>query len=74
MQPRNPWLCVSIVFIIGLMGLTSDIGILWLSMLGKDPPQSLVAIGSGAMGALASFLVSVPRGSVGYDTQQTRSS
>lgn len=66
MQPRNPWLCVSIVAFLGSGLLVGVGGIVACSLTGRDPHTSLSHIAIGCFGALASFLVAVPRGSVGY--------
>lgn len=67
---RNPWLCLSIVVVLGVCGLVGTAGMILLPAYGKEIPQALVAIVSGALGALSSFLVSPPRGSVGYTDGQ----
>lgn len=48
-----------------LVGLAGLIG---LSLYRIETPASLVAIVSGCIGSLSSFLVSVPRGSAGSDS------
>lgn len=67
-QPRNPYICLTIVVTLGLFGLMSVGGIVACALLSKDIPSALIAIASGCGGNLASFLVSVPRGSAGYGT------
>lgn len=67
MQPRNPYLCLAIVVMLGLLAVVATGGIVLANLGGRDSPSSLVAIVSTCIGALASFLVSVPRGSVGGD-------
>jgi hypothetical protein len=62
---RNPWLCMIIVCTLGLGGLAGIAAIILLSYHDREIPQALVAIVSGTIGALSSFLVSPPRGSVG---------
>lgn len=62
---RNPYLCLTIVAILGVGGLIGVGGIIGLAACGKPAPEALIAIISGAFGALSSFLVSPPRGSLG---------
>lgn len=66
--PRNPWICLTIVVILGLFGLLSLGGIIACSLMQRDVPSALIAIASGCGGNLASFLVSIPRGSVGAES------
>jgi hypothetical protein len=64
---RNPYLCLLIVGVLGSVAISGTLGMIFMPfVLGGDvrPPESLVAVTSGAMGALASFLTQVPRGSV----------
>jgi hypothetical protein len=62
---RNPYLCIVIVGILGCGGLLGIAGIIGLAANAKAIPESLIAVVSCAFGALASFLVAPPRGSVG---------
>ncbi len=62
---RNPWLCITIVLMLGSFGLLCGVGIIILPMCGKPVPDSLNTMGGMALGALAAFLVNPPRGSVG---------
>lgn len=64
---RNPYLCLVIVTSLGLCCVLGVFGIVFLAHAGKVPPDSLVAIVSGAVGSLSSFLATPPRGSVGVD-------
>ena len=66
-MPRNPYLCLTIVLTLGLTMLLGLGGVILLTFAGKEPPSSLVAVISGCAGSLSSFLVSVPRGSAGWD-------
>jgi len=50
------------VFIAGLMGIISAVGIVWLSLVGGDGitiPESLTAISSAAIGGLVGLLAPV---------------
>jgi len=67
MPPRNPYLCLTIVWFLGGVSIISLVGIIVLGILGKEPSGALISIASGSMGALGSFLVTPPRYSVGYD-------
>lgn len=67
MQPRNPYLCLVLVAFLGLAGLLGIGGIIFLAGQGITPPESLVAVSGGALGALSAFLTNVPRGSAGGD-------
>jgi hypothetical protein len=62
---RNPWLCLAIVIILGLMAILGVGSITLLTLYERPVPESLVALTSTACGALASFLVQPPRGSHG---------
>jgi hypothetical protein len=64
-MPRNPYLCLTIVIILGLVSFGGLAGIFALAFAGRPVPESLIAITSGAAGSLGSFLVMPPRGSVG---------
>lgn len=68
---RNPYLCLGIVaalFVIALGAMTCGTLVV---LSGKESANvsaalaSFISIGSGASGALASFLVMPPKGSVG---------
>lgn len=65
--PKNPYVCLTIVAILGSFGLLSLAGIIACVLLGHEAPSALIAIASGCGGNLASFLVSVPRGSLGAE-------
>ena len=64
---RNPYLCLTIVLVLGAGGILGLAGIILIAYAGHDVPQALIAIVSAAFGSLASFLVMPPRGSVGID-------
>ncbi len=67
-QPyRNPYLCLTIVCFLGGIAIISLLGIIVLAALNKEPPSALISVASGSMCSLGTFLVSPPRGSVGYD-------
>ena len=66
MQPRNPYICITIVGIMGTVSVLGLVGIFVLALFGKQSPESMITIVAGAVGALSSFLVQVPRGSVGF--------
>lgn len=61
MQPRNPWICLTIVLALASIGLVSVIG---LAIDGTN--NALPPLAVGALGALSAFLVNVPRNSVGF--------
>jgi hypothetical protein len=67
---RNPFLCITIVYFLGAVSVISLLGIIALAFIGKEPPSALISVASGSMCSLASFLVSPPRGSVGFDERQ----
>jgi hypothetical protein len=64
---RNPYLCLTIVCLLGAIAIISLVGIIVLAAFNKEPPGALISIASGSMCSLGTFLVSPPRGSVGYD-------
>lgn len=64
---RNPYLCLTIVWFLGVISVVSLLGIIALGFVGKETPSSLVSIASGSLCALTAFLVQPPRHSVGYD-------
>jgi hypothetical protein len=66
-MPRNPYICITIVGIMGTVSVLGLVGIFVLALFGKQSPESMITIVAGAVGALSSFLVQVPRGSVGFD-------
>ena len=49
----DPWFYRTVVIALGLSATGSVIGIVLLAPLGKSSPEALVALGSGAVGALA---------------------
>lgn len=71
---KNPWLCLTIVGVLGMSVIVGLIGIIALALYDKQSPESLVGVVSTAIGALASFLVSIPRGSVGVQDVRTKGS
>ena len=66
---RNPWLCIVIAGTLGVVAVTGMVGLVLLPAVGVESTGPLVAIVSGCVGSLSSFLVSVPRGSVGVPEQ-----
>ena len=66
MQPRNPYICITIVLFMGTVSVLGLVGIFVLALFGKQSPESMITIVAGSVGALSSFLVQVPRGSVGF--------
>lgn len=65
---RNPWLCIAIVGVLGLIALVGVVCIGVGSARGVESAHALISIVSTCIGALSSFLVSVPRGSFGFDS------
>lgn len=61
MQPRNPWICLTIVLAISLLGIVATVGL----ALDADN-RALPSLAAGALGALSAFLVNIPRNSVGF--------
>jgi len=57
---RSPYVCVSIVAILGAVAIIGSAGVVACAMLGKESPPALVAIVSTTLGSLASFLVHIP--------------
>jgi hypothetical protein len=64
-QPRNPYLCLTIVGFIGVFGAIAIAGMVALCVVGRPIDPSIVGVAIGSLGSLSSFLVSVPRGSMG---------
>lgn len=62
---RNPWLCIAIVGTLGLTILIGVIGMVVLALYGRPTPTELVAVVTTCTGAMSSFLVQPPRGSIG---------
>jgi hypothetical protein len=62
---RNPWLCITIVLTLGAGALLGTVGLVVLALYHVDAPQALVATVATCYGALSSFLVQPPRGSIG---------
>ena len=56
----DAWIYRLVVLALGLTLLASAAGGIWLSVLGKDTPQILTALGSAAVGALAGLLAPSP--------------
>jgi hypothetical protein len=67
---KNPWLCLIIVATLGVTVVLGTAGLVVLSLYHVDAPQALVAVVTGALGSLASFLVQPPRGSIGIPQGQ----
>lgn len=65
MQPRNPYLCLTVVALLGAALILSVGAVLACVLAGQKPPDLFGYIATTALGSLASFLVAVPRGSVG---------
>lgn len=72
MTPRNPYICLAIVLLLGFTVILGTGGMLFLAFHKCETPQAVVAVVSGAAGSLASFLVQVPRNSVGGDDPASR--
>lgn len=70
-MPRNPYVCLAIIISLAVTLLIGTCGMVWLAVLSKEPPSALVAVVSASIGSLSSFLVSVPRGSVGLPEGKT---
>ena len=64
---RNPYLCLTIVVILGTCLIIGMSGIVYLGTHHLEVPPSLTALTAAAFGSLSSFLVSPPRGSVGVN-------
>lgn len=64
---RNPYLCLTIVVMLGLGGFVGLLGMIFLAYNNKSAPEALIAVCSASWGSLASFLVMPPRGSVGFN-------
>lgn len=68
---RNPYLCLGIVAALFVIALGAMVCGTLVVLSGKDSATasaalaSFISIGSGASGALASFLVMPPKGSIG---------
>jgi hypothetical protein len=56
----------AIVLIMGTVSVLGLVGIFVLALFNKSSPESMITIVDGAVGALSSFLVQVPRGCVGF--------
>jgi len=65
---RNPWLCVTVVLMLGLLAIGGMFGIIFLALRGVPVPESVITITAAAAGGLSTFLVSPPKGSVGLGT------
>ncbi len=65
LPPRNPWICIAIIGILGVVAVGGLAFIGVLALQGKPGSGELNLLVGGAMGSLSSFLVQVPRGSVG---------
>jgi cation transporter-like permease len=71
-MPRNPYVCLSIVLGLILIAFVGVSGLVATNLLGHDSPRDLVAIVSTAIGSLSSFLVTVPRNSVGFAPEEVK--
>lgn len=70
-QPqRNPWICLTIVGLLGAVALVCVGGIIAASLRGVTPDNTLSFTLGTCIGSLSSFLVNVPRGSVGVPEPQ----
>jgi predicted permease len=56
----DAWIYRIVVLALGLTLLAAAAGGIWLSVIGKDTPQILTALGSAAVGALAGLLAPSP--------------
>jgi len=56
---QNKMVYLSIVLILGIITILSLAGIIGLSCSGKQIPESLISLGSGAAGALGSLITSL---------------
>lgn len=70
MVARNPYLCLAIVGCLGLCAVIGTTGIIVSGAVGRGPEPALIAIISACIGSLSSFLVGIPKGSVGVDSTQ----
>lgn len=68
---KNPYLCLTIVCILGAAGGLCIAGLILLQLYGQKPPDSLIAIASATFGSLASFLVQPPKGQHGGEPLPT---
>jgi hypothetical protein len=56
----DPWVYRLVVGLLGAVTLIGMIGALYLAGTGKEAPQVVVALGSGAIGALTGVLAPSP--------------
>ena len=56
--PKLVNLYVIVIIALGVIGLTSIIGMIWISLANAELPDGLIAIGSVAIGALAALVKS----------------
>lgn len=66
---RNPWLCLTIVLSLAITAFAGVTGTVILAFYGKTVPESLIAATAACYGALSTFLVNPPRGSVGLGVE-----
>jgi len=59
---RDKWVYRLVVISLGLIILVAGVGAIILVALGKTTPEILIALGSGAVGALAGLLAPSPTG------------
>lgn len=66
--PKNPWLCLMVAGILGLVAVTGLIFIGTCAVLGRPVPSELTMVTIAAASSLPGFLTVVPRGSFGYSS------
>lgn len=64
-QRGSPYLCLTIVGTLGLVSFLCVVGLIVADWHGHQASPALVSVIGTCVGSLASFLVSVPRGSAG---------
>jgi len=60
MNGRNPYFCITIVAVLGAVAVAGTVGVVWVSVLGREPTQALVGVTSTAIGALGGALAVSP--------------
>ncbi|MES2038517.1 MAG: hypothetical protein V4495_11795 [Pseudomonadota bacterium] len=50
-----------VAVVLGIVVIGSLVGLIWLALVEKEAPQGIIALGSGALGALAGVFASVPK-------------
>jgi hypothetical protein len=71
-QPRNPYLCLTIVAMLGACAALCIAGEILCAVRGVTTPGTLQLLASVCIGSLSSFLVAVPRGSTGFTDDRKR--